>query len=225
MAPHTSDRVSNTLIVEAGPYSQPLRHALDVIDHVHCDGLLPVIPLQRAMLTDKDGQFVFQRGGPAVRIMVSHFTNLAEITTVHEVGHFIDYHGLGTGIQCGSVSSAELQGWRDAVRNSQAVQSLGNLWRSSASMIKVRQSDGAVVEYPISQTYLQYLLMPEELWARSYAQFVTIRSNDSTLRHQLDRLQDRPANSYYYASCWEDSDFIAVADEIEAVFRQKGWMK
>lgn len=217
--------VSQALTIQSDPHSQAFRKALDVIDSLHGDGVLPVIPLRRAFFTDKRGQFIFQQGGPAVAILVSYFTTQAELTTIHEIGHFVDYHGLGNGTQCASVSGVMLQGWRNAVRGSGAVQRMGGLWRSSAGTVSMTQGDGAVVQCPVSQRHLQYLLMPQELWARSYAQFIVNKSSDPDLARQLSAQRQKPVFDFYYEAHWEDEDFAPIGAEIEVLFRQKGWIK
>ena len=82
-----------------------------------------------------------------------------------------------------------------------------------------------MVEYVIQKSYVDYLLESEELWARSYTQFITTKSGNSELREQLNRLRDRPARSLYYWEQWDDDDFLPVLAEIEAVLRQLGWMQ
>lgn len=81
-----------------------------------------------------------------------------------------------------------------------------------------------MVEYKIEKQYIEYLLQNEELWARSYAQFITAKSAHPELQEQLSRLRDRPPHSLYYWEQWDDEDFLPISAEIEAVFRQLGWM-
>lgn len=84
--------------------------------------------------------------------------------------------------------------------------------------------DGTVVEYDVDQVYLRYLLTPQELWARSYAQFIATRSGNADLQRQLDRLRERPARAFYYGEQWEDVDFLPIMAEVEALFRHLGWL-
>src|SRR5579875_3910344 len=102
MFPPSPAPVSQALVVEDGPQRRAFDNVLAAIDSVHQDGVLPNIPLQRSLLTDRHGQFVRQPDGAALSIQVSYFTSHAELTTVHEIGHFLDYFGLGAGTEWAS---------------------------------------------------------------------------------------------------------------------------
>ena len=60
-----------------------------------------------------------------------------------------------------------------------------------------------MVEYEVDQDYLRYLLQPRELWARSYAQFIALKSGDLTLRLQLNGLPSRPARMFSCGEQWD----------------------
>ena len=70
-----------------------------------------------------------------------------------------------------------------------------------------------MVEYRVKQGYLRYMLRPRELWARSYAQFIAVKSGDLTLLHQLADLRRRPRNRFYYGEQWEEDRFPADPGE------------
>ena len=217
--------VSAALDVEAGPYSNAFSSALAAVDAVHQDGKLPRIPLKRLALSHgMHGRFLYTAGGQPREIAVHYASSHAELTTVHEIGHFLDYAGFGATGEFSSIAEPMLGAWRSAVRNSSAVQRLGYLWRHPADKIQETQESGNVVEYSVQKSYLEYLLENEELWARSYAQFVAVKSGSPELREQLNRLRDRPARSLYYWEQWDDEDFLPILAEIEAVFRQLSWM-
>jgi hypothetical protein len=218
--------VSDALDVETSPHEKPLTDALAAIDAVHKDGQLPKIPIKRLALSrGMHGRFLHVIGGRPLEIAVHPASRYAALTAVHEIGHFLDYAGLGDAGGFCSVSGNLLGGWRSAVRNSDAVQRLGRLWRFTANKAQEAQADGDMVKYKVEQKYIEYLLQPEELWARSYAQFIAVRSAHPALREQMDRLRDRPARRLYYGMQWDDEDFLPIMAQIEAVFRQIGWMQ
>ncbi|MDQ2798767.1 MAG: hypothetical protein M3Y13_03885 [Armatimonadota bacterium] len=218
--------VSTSLDVQAGPYSEALTNALIAIDIVHKDGQLPKIPIKRLALSrGMHGRFLYVTGGESKEIAIHYASSHAELTAVHEIGHFLDYAGFGIAGEFSSAAEELLEDWRSVVRNSRAVQRLGYLWRLSSNTVHETQSDGDVVEYKIEKQYIEYLLQNEELWARSYAQFITAKSAHPKLQEQLSHLRDRPTRSLYYWEQWDDEDFLPIMAEIEAVFRQLSWIQ
>ena len=217
--------VSDALDVGTGPQDKPLRDALAAVDAVHRDGRLPTIPMQRIVLSRRlHGHFRHVLGGPPLDIGVHPAARHAALTAVHEVGHFLDYSGLGAAGEFCSVDGDTLGPWRAAVRGSGAVQRLGQLWRFTEARAREPQAGGDGVRYQAEHRYIEYLLQNEELWARSYAQFIAVKSGHPELREQLGRLRARPERRLYYGSQWDDEDFLPIQTAIEAVFRRQGWM-
>jgi hypothetical protein len=56
-----------------------------------------------------------------------------------------------------------------------------------------------------------------EVWARSYAQTVLLRSEDRTLNRRLEKLQAEDD-----AHVWPADQFAPVATEVELVFERLG---
>jgi hypothetical protein len=68
------------------------------------------------------------------------------------------------------------------------------------------------------------LTSADEIWARSFAQFVAMRSGDLTLMAELAELRTGSLRGMYYLLQWTDEDFRPIADEIEALFEELGWI-
>jgi len=83
-------------------------------------------------------------------------------------------------------------------------------WRSAASVLERRPLPGG----PGRQRYFQ---SAHEVWARSYAQTVLLRSEDPVLLRQLERLQGEDD-----VHVWSPEQFAPVAVEVERVFEQLG---
>ena len=122
-----------------------------------------------------------------------------------------------------SVNSASLARWREAVKASQAVQTLGNLLQTSTQTVRIALPNGAVVECPIDKSYIGYLLKAEELWARSYAQWIAAESRSPELLRQVEQERERPGDGIYYPTHWEETDFVPIQMEIETLFRALRW--
>jgi hypothetical protein len=128
-------------------------------------------------------------------------------STTHEIGHSLDLHALG-----GRLSATDkltdrwfsMQGesgsWRKAVRESAAFDVL-----STAGIDLAKQA---------------YYLLPLELWARSYEQWIAIRSGNADLGAKIRRRRDDVSGLY-----WEEQDFEPVGAALEALFATRGLVK
>ena len=83
-------------------------------------------------------------------------------------------------------------------------------WREAAALLDKRVLPGGSSR----QRYFQSV---HEVWARSYAQTVMLRSADSALARQLGKLQAEDD-----AHIWQAAQFAAVAIEVELVFERLG---
>lgn len=131
---------------------------------------------------------------------------LAEFnSTTHEIGHSLDLHALG-----GRLSATDKlrdrwfsmqdysKDWRDAVRASAAFDLL-----STASGMDPRKQG--------------YYLLPLELWARAYEQWIATKSANEDLGGKIERrLADVPG------LYWESEDFEPVGAALEALFVTRG---
>ena len=122
------------------------------------------------------------------------------MTTAHEIGHFIDYSGLGANAFASETDSA-LERWRKAVRESGTIKHI-------AGMKSMRPKRKAVF---LSET---------EMFARSYAQYVAKRSADPQMLKELDRIR----NGIEYWRQWKDDEFDPIASALDDLFKQKGWL-
>lgn len=206
--------VSRALDIRPGVANDELREAVAAINRVHGDGALPTIPLSLTeAIVDSwsrraDALFIYEEGGeghvnPKSIVVRSGAPNRGFLV-LHEIGHLLDAYGLpGTGFA--STSWGGMQAWRRAVGNSGVY----------AALINLRGAD---------PRRALPLLSFEELWARAYAQFVAVRSNDATLVASLEALRRRQPGAVYYPRQWDDDDFVGIERAIEDVFRGAGWI-
>ena len=203
--------ISRALIIPPGPPGAPIRAAVAAIDRVHGDGSLPLIAVRRlALPPGSDGLYDPQ---PPAQIVVAEQAPHPALTVLHEIGHVLDHHGVGSPGVFSSAVDPSLTDWRDAVRASQAFAELARLARTAASADDV--------------AYALYLAEYEELWARSYAQYVIVASGDPRLLRQLDSVRQHPSRpgAGYTPEQWDDGDFAPIAAAIDAVFRGLGWTR
>jgi SPP1 gp7 family putative phage head morphogenesis protein len=208
--------------------------ALEAIDSVHTDGLLPTIPINVAELGNASAQYTYSapKGSDrfatpltAKRIDVAKSSPRAGLSVTHEVGHFLDTSVLHSGEKIGyaSMLDPDLQEWRMAIANSKAYQRLIDM----QSREFVRAWDpalGALADRPLDKDYLSYLASPHEAFARSYAQYIAQKSGNKTLLSQLAPLQVDPLNAVY-PSQWEVDDFAQIEAAFDKLFEAKKWLK
>ena len=184
------------------------------IDGVHgVGGAIPTIPLINAGSTERatDAWFAFHidANGEVLPRSISVRVGVPyrRIKTLHEIGHFIDGCALpGPGFA--SIQAIELDDWRLAIEESQLFGQLTEIELGLAGQERARLACARQVD---------------ELWARSYAQFVANRSGDPALLAELQGTSIAPLDDLRFPLQWDDDDFVSVADAIDALFWRLGW--
>lgn len=190
-------RVSAAIEPKAG--KRLYAKVLGIIDALHGDGVLPRISGTNGRGKKTFGTYWATRSGAAGKIDVSSQGKWPELTLAHEIGHFLDHHGIGT---AGVYSS----------RFEPAI--MGDVMRALAASDAIK---GLLATTPTK--YTRYLLQPHEQWARAYAQWVALRSGDSVLRGQLAATLSE-ANRQ-----WADADFLPIAAAIDRLFKELKWTR
>jgi hypothetical protein len=191
----------------AATHGRPVREALDAIRSVHrAPEGMPRIPVVSTSARGYNGQFSFHLPSPAgsgrpVEIALSRVQNPSPASTfAHEFGHFLDHSGIGTVADSFATTTgadrALMDGWRTALEDSAAVRRLRGMPRTGRT---------------------SYLLDERELWARSYAQWISTRSGNQTM---IREIASRNAGSI--PSQWEAADFEPIADAMDRLFDQLG---
>jgi len=182
---------------------------LTVIDSVHDDGQLPQIPLTNKIARGSDGTFTRTIGGQPVALAINRKRSSTAMNSgFHETGHFLDLAALGSAGTMASESHPDLQEWRNAVAATKAIQAI-----TAARRVAVQ---------PGHRKYLNYLLEPREIFARSYAQFIAEKSGRADLLKELQILRTNPFMPDTFQ--WTEADFVPVKKALEDVFRKKGWL-
>lgn len=188
--------------------------ALDAISDVHGDGELPNIPVKWSKSGSWNGRYVSGEmpNGDHVpfHIQVSKNSPHPHMTTLHEVGHFLDQQGIGSRkfATTDSKFSQLFDAFNNAIANSD---SLKELQRLSGLKLKKKTLE-----------HLAYLQKPEELFARSYAQWIASRSNLDRIKKELDASLPKDDTIPYQ---WSHEDFRPIASALDAIFQELGWLK
>ena len=197
--------VSQCLDLRNAPY---LQSVADAIDAVHTDGALPVIKVERAIMSSEIGGLYDSQTIPP-RITVARQTLNADLSFLHEVGHFIDHQGIDIAGQYASAYSPDMEQWRNTVRSSASITELQRL----------RSTPDAGI-----QRYINYLLDDREIFARCYVQYIAFKSQHPGLIACIREDYLNNVSLIRRNRQWQEHDFIRIADEIDNVFKQRKWI-
>lgn len=220
--------VSSALDMQAtGALGKKAKRAIEILDSVHGDGVLPPIPVTgNVKKADTKGEFVYTLTGRPLRINLNPKGDTPRMTTAHEIGHFLDLSGVPRPVKGAKrdwASDPLLAEWHKTVQDTEAVKTLRGM-KGKAQSVHVTLPDGRAGVMKANGKYVDYLLDPEELWARSYAQYIATRSGDKTFRKELDSLRET-GEVINYPRQWSDAEFAPVAASIDGLMDKLGWRK
>jgi hypothetical protein len=219
--------VSSTMRIEAsGKVADVARESLDTIDRVHGVGFSShiTIPVVEGGSSTRPGGFEFYHGGRPVHIELSSRSATPHIDFTHEVGHFLDHQLIGSlGDYASRSGDAVLSGWKTAVEATAAYQRLSDL--AEMKRVRVAQPNGGYRYVPVDRIYARYLLRPQELFARSYAQFIAVESGNTNLINELATLRKTREGAIRYPAQWADEDFAAIREQLLRGIMEMKWLK
>lgn len=183
-----------------------------IIDGLHAIENLPKIAVVSSSSKSFQGRYSYKSiSGQPVSIALSSASVNPEMTVGHEIGHFIDHQAFGKAGVYSSSHDAEFTAFRKAVDDSIASKTLQALFNKSTSRAEKK--------------YINYYLSKPEQWARAYAQWVAVRSQNPAMLNQVARILNNTATPFYSASQWDSADFELIAAAIDDIFKAKGWLK
>lgn len=197
--------VGRALVLPPGalPHDRDLRTLLATIDAVHGDGVLPSVPI-RWGIPDDGAVAAYKTSADlahSVSLTIDSSRERWLLAAIHEVGHLLDHRGIDTSDGFASGDNLLLEAWRSAARSSEAYQ-----WLESEFGPET------------------YLTRYEEVWARSYAQWVATRSNDATLLRQIVQSRGTDPESPDVYRQWAPADFEPIGAAIDDLFRRLEWI-
>jgi hypothetical protein len=177
------------------PLAAELQRALAAASRLH--GLrsdLSPVPVRATATITEAGAYRFRLRDP-IDLRVSRIGGRSALGFLHELGHLLDHQIF---------YDRKTRSWASAVHPAFAP------WRESAALLEKRTLPGGYSR----QRYFQSV---HEIWARSYAQTVLLRSEDRDLQRRLEKLQTDDD-----AHVWSAEQFEPVAIEVELVFERLG---
>jgi hypothetical protein len=176
-------------------------NALGRIGRLHrVPDTLAHLPVRASDAQSYFGAYHFTPTSPG-HIDVARHGDHKALTFAHEFGHYLDHQLLsGSAGTWGSASDAPaMAGWRDAIDRSAATKALQGMPSDRLS---------------------RYYLRRDEQWARSYAQWVAVRSGDTEMIDEAAAITKVVGARGH--SQWAEADFKEIASAIDEIFRTRG---
>lgn len=196
-----------------------VRRALSVIDSVHNDGELPLIPVIQGSRTV--GRYIPTREGGAARIEAATPSDRRVLSFAHEIGHFLDHQALGRRGSYAS-ESGSIRSLMHVIKSSKSTKTLERRMRQ-ASIITTDKRENRV-RFKVDRKNVAYLLEPKEQFARAYAQYIAVRSRDEVMLRQLENKLGDLVTQGVYCQQWMGDDFLPIALEFDRLLHRKGWL-
>ena len=172
-----------------------LQRALAAASQLH--GLrsdLEPVPVRATATISEAGAYRFRKKDP-IDLRVSRVGGRSALGFLHELGHLVDHQVY---------YDRKTRTWASAAHPAFGA------WRTVAALLEKRRLPGG-------HSRQRYFQSVHELWARSYAQTVLLRSDDRVLQRRLERLQAEDD-----AHVWPAEQLAPVALEVELVFERLG---
>ena len=199
----------DVLHVQPGNHTRFARRVVGVIATVHRVTDVPSLSIRVQALPDRDRHGAFD----GALIIVNRLSATRDLALVHEIGHALDRFGIGadTRVDASTTQHPLLHEWQRAVSRSRAVQELRQL-RAEMPAAQTRAA-----------TYVDYLLSARELFARTYAQWLAVRSGDEALLADISRIRTGRGTVSSLIH-WEADDFEPLGTALDRLMETLGWM-
>ncbi|WP_309400592.1 phage minor head protein [Cerasicoccus maritimus] len=181
-----------------------INETMAAIDQVHDDGPLPRLPVLPEDHPDYDGSY--NRLLNELKLNINNVDD-PHFTLVHEIGHWLDHRAWGSGLQMGSEISEDLAPLRE-------------IWKRDRTL---KAFDQQLRDFMIPDKKIAYYMSEAEIFARSYSQWIAVRSKSPILLEQLNFNREYPFR-YRNLIQWPDEDFGEIAEALDDLFSKRGWL-
>jgi len=201
--------------------------AKELIDSVHGDGKLKVIPIDIRVMPTNWAQYEHGERYPLNICVNPKLDNLRvasdfRLSTVHEIGHFMDnsvFTEPNLPAQWGSHGGPNLHGVMDAIKNSDAYSAM----RASKGLtVKPGYVAEVAGSYAADPYYVSYLLRDHEVFARAYSQYIAGKTGDIGMLDSVRKAVADPPHGFRH---WKWTDFQPIMDAFDDLFRSRGWLR
>lgn len=199
-------------------------HAVTAIGNVHrVPKDLYKVPIKvKGSLDGANGLYKIWQPFGGNEINVSKWAHGPASTVAHEYGHFLDHHLFGNG-KPSMHGMASVQWAYGKPEGKEIAPLMRALYKSDAAR-KLTQKHRDNERSGNGETqYSQYLLMPPEMVARAYSQYIGLRGSQQIHRETID--YGNQWRQYGYHAQWDAKDFEPIAREFDRLFQRRGLLR
>lgn len=210
----------------SGKANKGVDHTLEAIGKVHeIPSNLTKVPVKvTGYLGGANGMYWFRHPSGRSEINVSKYAAWPASTLAHEYGHFLDHHLFGNG-KPRLDGAGTLRNLNKANKNAEATELRGlmnAIYRSDAAKKLVakhneRARDG------LNTDFARYMLMPPELFARAYAQWIGTKTSPQ-IRNEV-AMYGADCQRHGYHAQWTDEDFKPIHAEFDRLFAGRNLLR
>ena len=223
LTPNPNEKpVSTALVVQAKneEVKKAANAALAAIDSVHSDGILSpdTAIYSKSLKNGLQGETVLKSG--KYHINISTKSSHKTMAALHEIGHFLDWSGLGNSPARGVTATEShplLKEWREAVSKTKAYKEM------EGRILAIEKKKKKSKTEKDDLRHLKYLFQKEELFARGYAQYIATKCSDPLIKSELDKMLGSVYCKAYHTQ-WEADDFKSLSEAYDNIFKAKGWI-
>jgi len=196
-------------------------HAMSAIGKVHSVPKdLYKLPIKvKGSLGGANGLYKLWQPFGGNEINVSKWARGPTAAAAHEYGHFLDHHLFGDGRP--TIHGMASMHWAMGRPQGKEIAPLMRaLYKSDAAkrlVAKHRENERAGDYH--GQRCSQYLLMPPEMLARAYGQYIGLRASKQIHQETIEYGEGWRRHGYH--AQWEDRDFEPIAREFDRLFQNR----
>lgn len=230
---YPSKRIHDLLSVPNSERWDDIRHAIDLINNVHVmDHRMNPLPLKESKARQSGGKYRWmQRTNEPLDLFVvlGQAEEWTLISTVHEIGHWIDHVMLG---EENVFESNDLGGRRERIPE---MEELIQRIRASETFQELREWKTGQVFTWIDEEGIErkgryrldtklHQMDDRENFVRAYVQWIATKNNDPQLWRGIQIAMDE-AEEHGPPLFWSQAEFEPISEAMDDLFRSGGWLR
>lgn len=135
-------------------------------------------------------------------IVIGKTSTIGSSTLIHELSHYLDQYMVGSD----GKRLSDDNGILSAIKDSSEYKTLTD--------VKAKSTDKE------QQGFVSYLLQPNEMFARAFAQWISTKSTNNTLKKEIKGVVDQ-----FGPLQWGDESFKPISTAFDNLFKSKGLLR